>query len=126
MQIMNYSSTFEAHMRILVRIQETFEERVFRLTGSPRGNVCLGTRQMKATPLLIMKEESAGEGIHYKGSPGTWDFRYELVMLRITPIRYLAISPGQVRLRLRGLWHRGRKSIATRIFSCAIREWKER
>jgi hypothetical protein len=41
-----------------------------------------------------MKEESAREGIHYKGSPGTWDFRYELVMLRNAQCRTLAISRG--------------------------------
>jgi len=49
---MNYSSTFETPIRNPVRFQETFEEHVFRLTESPRGNVCLGTRQMKATPLI--------------------------------------------------------------------------
>jgi len=36
---MNYSSTFEAHMCNQVRFQESFEEHVFRLTGSSRVNV---------------------------------------------------------------------------------------
>jgi hypothetical protein len=42
MQIMNYSSTFETHMRNPVRFQESHQDHVFRLTGSPRGNVFLG------------------------------------------------------------------------------------
>jgi len=43
-----------------------------------------------------MKEEIAGEWIHGKGSPGTWDFRCAFVMLRTTPILYLAISLGSL------------------------------
>jgi hypothetical protein len=39
---MNNSSTFETHMRNPVRFQESHREHVFRLTGSPRGNLFLG------------------------------------------------------------------------------------
>ncbi len=74
---MNYSSTFEAHLRNPVRFQETIEERVFLLTDSHRSNVCLGTRYRKATPAYTMEEESTREGVHSNGSPKEWDFQYE-------------------------------------------------
>ena len=124
---MNYSSTFEARMRNSVRFQETFEEHAFRLTGSPRGNVCLGTRQMKATPLMIMKEERAGEGIHANGSPKVRVFRYELVMLRNAQCRTLAISQDKTYCG-REDCGRGGNGEGSRIISCALRNnrgWEE-
>jgi hypothetical protein len=93
---MKDSSTFEAHMRILVRFQESFEERVFRLTGSPRGNVCLGTRQMKATPLVYGRMKMHWSGLMTMVARRYGIFGMTKRMLQNAPIHLLAISQDKL------------------------------
>jgi hypothetical protein len=50
---MNYSSTFETHIRNPVRFQESHQEHVFRLTGSPRGILFMGASMRRVRIMRI-------------------------------------------------------------------------
>jgi len=68
MQIMNYSSTFETHMRNPVWFQESHQEHVFRLTGSPRGNVFLGASMRRVRIMRAALRHRLN--VHKSLSPG--------------------------------------------------------
>ena len=50
---MIYSSTLKAHVINPIRFQETYQEHVFRLTGSPRGNVFIGFSQRRVRIMRV-------------------------------------------------------------------------